>query len=88
MITLKEAFALCNINDDEFVYLKNIEAKYFQDDGYCYRGKTIREKLDMKKIKVHKIDLVFEHFGYNFKGIQFIITGVSSEELYKHSLFY
>lgn len=86
MITLSEAFRLCNVGDEP-VYLFHVkERKSVWDFGHYFWSKTIRDRFDMKKIKVVRIDLQFENFGNDFLGWCFVVSGITPEELHKESL--
>lgn len=85
MITLSEAFKLCDIKE-EMVYFYPINKQNTTFTiHYGIFSKKVREKFDMKKIKVVKIDLEFEHFGSDFRGYLFFVSGISEEELRKNS---
>lgn len=80
MITLSEAFRLCGIKD-ETVYLAHAEEK---ERGlfvgtYPVSAKTIRNKTDMKKIIVHRIDVQFDYDG-QYRGMVFVVNGVGLSE--------
>lgn len=86
MITLSEAFRLCNIRE-EAVYLRHVEEHSdIWDTGHYFWSKKIRDKFDMRKIQVVKIELEFEHFSSKFLGWRFVVTGISPEELRKAEL--
>ena len=69
MITLIQAFKLCDIRDDEIVYLtKHGKSYYFP---YIYTGKEVREKYDMKHTLVTMIRPRF-NFG-EYEGMGFTI---------------
>lgn len=78
MITLSEAFRLCHIGE-EAVYLRE-NGKTNWDDHYFW-SKKVRNKFDMKKIKVVGIEPKFERYGYDFDGMCFIVTGITDKEL-------
>lgn len=83
MITLAQAFRLCSIEKDEAVYLRHAREKNsgIWVNSYYFNAKKIRDKFDMRAIKVVKIELEFEHFGDDFYGYRFAIEGCSPEEL-------
>ncbi len=84
MITLSKAFKMCDITK-ELVYLRHIkEPINIWNSGHCFTSKAIREKFDMQKIKVIKIELEFEHFGSDFKGWRFVVCGIDPQELIKN----
>ena len=86
MITLAKAFKLCNIGE-EAVYLRHVnESSSVWNQGHYYWSKRIRDKLDMKKVKVIKIEPAFEHFGPEFIGWRFVVSGITPEELCKVEL--
>ena len=80
MITLSEAFRLCGIKD-ETVYLMHAEAKERGLFGgkHPISAKTIRNKMDMKKIIVHRIDVQFDYYG-QYCGMVFVVNGVGISE--------
>jgi len=68
MITLTQAFKLCDIMDKEVVYLrKNGDPWHFP---LIYTGKEVRQKYDMKHTIVIRIRPRFS-FG-EFEGMEFI----------------
>lgn len=86
MITLSEAFRLCNV-ENEPVYLIHVnELKSVWSPDYYFYSKKIRDRFDMKKVKVVKIDLRFENFGDAFLCWRFVVSGITPEELHKESL--
>ena len=79
MITLIQAFRLCDINE-EMVYLRHKDAKS-QFNYVCVWSEKIRKIVDMKKIKVLR---AIPHFSYDgYEGQEFVIDGISLEELKK-----
>ena len=81
MITLSEAFRLCDVRDEP-VYLRHVEeSNSVWNTGHYFWSKKIRDKLDMRKIRVIKIEPAFEHFGPEFIGWRFIVAGITPEEL-------
>lgn len=79
-VTLTEAFRLCNVGRG-IVYLRHVKESS-RNDGHRLRASKIREKFDMRKIRVLKIELEFEHFD-SILGWRFVVTGISPEELCK-----
>lgn len=73
MITLIEAVKLCRIPEDEPVYLRNRGSDYF--DYTLLTPCEMRNRLDMRKIKVHAISTRFERFGPDFMGMEFEVSG-------------
>lgn len=67
MLTLKQAMNVCHIQDDELVYLRPRGANRYAYDFYT--GKQIRNKFDMKKVKVCGITVRFS-WG-EFSGMEF-----------------
>lgn len=70
MITLREAFSLCDIRDDEVVWFDDSK----RNPGmfkYPMEGKDVRKKLDMRNTKVVQIRPVF-NFG-EYEGMLFIV---------------
>lgn len=72
MITLSEAFKLCQIGDDEPVLLRVMENTKTYD--HCLWSSEVRDRFDLEKIKVKYIRAKFDH-------IKFIIVGISEDEL-------
>lgn len=69
MISLREAFKLCRIDDDEVVYLSDSiehEASY----SVPMTGKDIKNKYDMRNTSVTAI---VPHGFFGFEGFAFII---------------
>ena len=71
MITLREAMKLCDISNDEFVYLRR-KGQIFLSEYTHITGGRIREKYDMKKTMVQHITPYFS-FG-EYLGLLFTIT--------------
>lgn len=69
MISLRQAFKLCKIRDDELVYLRPRGGSRFSSD--MYTGKEVRNKLDMKRIDVISIDVRLSYGEW--KGFEFEI---------------
>lgn len=80
MITLSEAFKLCGIKE-ETIYLRHVEESNSVWSGHYFWSKKIRDKMDMRKIRVVKIEPAFEHYGSDFIGWRFIVAGITPEEL-------
>lgn len=76
MITLSKAFRLCGI-EREIVYLQTIGSR----NDFFFTARKIRNKLDMKKIKVIRIEPRFEHFGPDYLGMLFVVRGIDGEAL-------
>lgn len=73
MITLKQAFRLCGIRDDEVIWLRpKDQSRHWATP---YTGQEIRQKKDMKRIKVLRIRILF-CFG-EAEGFEFEITDES-----------
>lgn len=73
MITLIEAVKLCRIPENEPVYLRNRGSNPF--DYTLFTPREMRNRLDMRKIKVHAISVRFEAFGPDFMGMEFEVSG-------------
>ena len=84
MITLSEAFKLCGIGE-EAVYLRHVKDPPGSHWSYYFWSKKIRDKFDMKKVRVIRIETEFEHFGPEFLGFRFVVDGMTQEELKKLS---
>ena len=81
MITLAEAFRLCDIREEP-VYFRHIESlNRICPPTHYFWSQKVRDKFDMQQIKVVRIELEFEHFGPEFRGWRFVISGVTPEEL-------
>jgi len=81
MITLSEAFKLCDVRD-EAVYLRHVDEPHsIWNSGHYFWSKKIRDKMDMRKIQVVKIEPEEEHFGSGFRGWRFVVAGITPEEL-------
>lgn len=78
MVTLSQAFRLCGI-DHEIVYLQAVGSR----DDFFFAAKKIRNKLDMKKIKVIRIEPKFECFGPDYLGMLFVVRGIDKRALEK-----
>ena len=75
MITLSEAFKLCQIGNDEPVLLRVMENTKTYD--HCLWSSEVRDRFDLEKIKVKCIRA-------NFDRIKFIVVGISEDELRGH----
>lgn len=74
MITLIEAVKLCRISEDESVYLRERGSDRF--DYTLFTPREMRNRLDMRAIKVHAILVRFEAFGSDFLGMEFEVSGL------------
>lgn len=72
MISLIKAIRLCRIREDEFIYLKERGKDNFMCP--CFSLREIRQKFDMRAIKVYAISPKFERFGDGFLGMEFKIN--------------
>lgn len=79
MITLSEAFRLCNISNAEGVYLQ-AASKVRGEDHYFWSARLC-ELVDMKKIYVVGIKPQFEIYGPDYCGMKFVVRGISDKEL-------
>ena len=82
MVTLSEAFRLCNTGD-ESVYLQAASDPHYEE--YYFWSAKLRELVDMKKIKVVGIYPKFDRYGSDFCGMVFAVRGMTAEELRKLS---
>lgn len=73
MITLIAAVKLCRIPEDESVYLRKCGSDRF--DYTLFTPREMRNRLDMRAIKVHAILVRFEAFGPDFMGVGFEVSG-------------
>lgn len=81
MITLAEAFKLCGIREEP-VFLRHVdEDKSIWGPRHYFWSKWIREKFDMRKVRVVKIELAFESYGPGFLGWIFVVNGITPEEI-------
>ena len=79
MIPLSKAFRLCDIRE-EHVYLRVVGPG--QNREYiCFWAPRLRELVDMKKIRVLRINPRFQTYGDAFLGMSFEVVGISKEEL-------
>lgn len=79
MVTIKQAVKLCELSDSDSVLL--IPDSYgtkpaCSHSGSYLRVKEIRNKFDMKKIKVKAIRLDQDFYGHVW-GYKFIVTGLN-----------
>ena len=81
MITLVQAFRLCDIRKDEIVSLRVYQAG-LSGRSVPVMPEKVRRTLDMKQIKVHKIDTRFGYDG-DFLGFEFLVTGITEDALRK-----
>ena len=83
MITLSEAARLCDINQD---YLVSFVVANERSRGVVTLSTNAAYKfLDMQKIKVHKIYPDIDRDG-EFMGMEFTVSGITFDELFKISL--
>jgi len=82
MITLSEAFRLCDIRDDETVILRRegTQAAGWHGGKHFVSSRAIRNKLDMKKVFVHKISVYQSTYDGEFVGYVFLVRGVGLSE--------
>ena len=73
MITLIEAVKLCRIPEDESVYLRKCGSDRF--DYTLFTPREMRNRLDMRAIKVHAILARFEAVGPDSIGMEFEVSG-------------
>ena len=78
MITLSQAFRLCNIGD-ESVYLQAASDLNYED--FYFWSSKLRELVDMKKLKVVGIYPKHDRYGTDFCGMAFTIRGMTAKEL-------
>lgn len=71
MITLREAFKLCSIEDREIVHFRD-SMENEPTPGFMATGKEVREKYNMKNIMVTAIMPYF--CCGEFEGFTFIIS--------------
>ena len=74
MITLSEAFKLCQIRDDEVVRMVKEGDSYPWYAPSFYTGAEIRKRMDMKKIQVVHIRPYFAF--YEYQGMAFEVRGL------------
>lgn len=73
MITLSEAFKLCQIRDDQVVRMVEEGYSYWYAPSF-YTGAEIRKHMDMKKIQVVHIRPYFDL--YEYEGMEFEVRGL------------
>ena len=78
MITLSEAFRLCNTGD-ESVYLQAASDLNYEE--FYFWSARLRELVDMKRIKVVGIYPKFDRYGSDFCGMVFAVRGMTTKEL-------
>lgn len=76
MITLSQAFRLCDIRQ-ELVWFSEPDAKNAFDKGICW-CRTVRERVDMKKINVHRIRIHITEDGRY--GFEFVVSGLTDDD--------
>lgn len=69
MISLKEAFKLCRVDDDEVIFLSD-SIEHSVSFSVPMTGKEVRNKYDMRNTVVTAI---VPHGYYGFDGFAFII---------------
>ena len=69
MISLKQAFGLCRITDDDMVFLRKWDAP--RCNYQLIAVSRIKETYDLKATKVMWIEPRFESFGPDFLGMEF-----------------
>ena len=69
MITLIEAVKLCRIPENEPVYLRKRGSSRF--DYTLFTPHEMRNRFDMKKVKVYAISVRFEAYGPDYMGMEF-----------------
>lgn len=82
MITLIEAFRLCNIGAEP-VYLQSAGDK--KNDAHYFWSWKVRNLFDMKNIKVVGIEPHFETYGPDYLGMMFVVRGITDQELREKS---
>ena len=80
MITLSQAFRLCNIGDER-VYLQAASDPNYNE--FYFWSAKLRKLVDMKKLKVVGIYPRFERYGSGYCGMAFTVRGMNAEELRK-----
>ena len=71
MITLKEAFKICDVTNDDMVYLRNNGNLIHLSEYKFLTGKKVRDTYDMRKTLVSNITPLFS-FG-DYLGLLFTI---------------
>ena len=72
MITLKHAFTLCGIDDNQIVFLRR--RGQTRHSASIMTGGAVRNKLDMKAIKVTGIDIRCSYGSID--GFEFEVIGL------------
>lgn len=67
MISLREAFHLCNVRDDEVIFLREEGSPRYYNTPFT--GKEIRNKYDMRKVSAVHIRPALD-FG-EYVGMEF-----------------
>lgn len=83
MITMSEAFRLCDIGEEP-VYLQVAGDK--ANEAHYFWAKNVRELFDMKQVKVVGIRPSWAAYGPDYLGMKFIVRGVTDQELREKSL--
>ena len=78
MITLIEAYRLCNIKE-EAVLLQ--AANDTRQDHFWFWSKRVPELFDMRKVKVIRIEPCWERYGPDYLGMLFVVRGIDAETL-------
>lgn len=79
MITLSEAFKLCQIREESLVCLKSMGIA--KSKNHYFRAATIRNRFDMEKINVACIRPKFAPHSPDFECMKFVVTGISEDKL-------
>lgn len=77
MVDLSHAMRLCNVTDGELIYFSLVSEPR---DYYVLTFRQAVNKLDMKSISVHRIDIKTDNDG-DWLGWRFFVTGISKGEL-------
>ncbi|GKH49823.1 hypothetical protein CE91St46_09340 [Eubacteriales bacterium] len=72
MITLSQALKLTKMRNEEYCYLLPLGEKRFNSIGVPV--KIVKDRLDMKEIKVYSIQPKFELYGPDFLGMEFEVA--------------
>ena len=72
MITLSQAFRLCGVRNDQIVYLQPHKSSC--PYPVMMTGREVREKLDMKKVKVLKIFPLRNEYGLGIVCMAFRVV--------------
>lgn len=80
MLTMSQAFKICNIGE-EMVYIRHYKEEPDRPwgRGHAIWSKKIRDRLDMKRIEVIKILPAFSFDGY--EGFSFVVKGIAADVL-------